>query len=484
MNDTRVNGSAASQSSPQSSQRDATTASRLAESILSTNGRGAVRDTDGIKRDLDQVAARNPALGAQVRALVEQGLTPVERGQLVAANDVTPPSVAQTVTAPDNQPITFTTGAPSIAERFAAPAGSPSRAFYDRLDRIWGDGNPATNDVAKIDAGLADLYRSGQTIEQVEATRTATTQPQGTGQPQGAGFDLRLAADLTQIGLDIVGIFEPTPFADLTNGAISLGRGIYDGISNGSWTDFGMGVGNAAISVAGVLPYAGDTAKLLRLGKHADTVVRAIDAAMSSPAARAALEPGLRAIKDGLDAIPAGALDSLPQSAADAIRGMKTKIDEFFAAGSRAALRNADGSLNIDNAAARYAEVVGSNRPWSWADNFGGPFTSGERSQIREVAISQGLIPNVTLKSGTRYPDFAAAGLINRVDTLPANLWHSTDAAQFRWLDSRIPGGRPEGMTWHHSEIAGRMELVPFGPHNTINHIGGRSPGHWAHAPR
>jgi hypothetical protein len=39
-------------------------------------------------------------------------------------------------------------------------------------------------------------------------------------------------------------------------------------------------------------------------------------------------------------------------------------------------------------------------------------------------------------------------------------------------------------MTWHHSEIPGQMELVPFGQHNISPHIGGRSPGMWADAPR
>lgn len=470
MNDTRVNGSSAAS---QSSQRDATTASRMADSILTSNGRGAVRDTDGIKRDLDQLAARNPELAALVRPIVEQGLTHVERGQLAAANDVAAPSVAQTVTAPDNQPIHFSPNAPSVTQYFNAPANSVDRSFYNRLDRIWGDGNPATNDVTRIETGLAELYRSGQTLESAEAATVAS-----------GGIDGRLVADLTQVGLDIVGIFEPTPFADLTNAGISLTRGIYDAITTGNGWAAVAGVGDAAISVAGVVPGIGDTAKLLRLGRHADTITRAITAAIENPALRRQLEPLLRGIKDTLDNVSPAVMDALPQGAADSIRAMKTKLDEFFGVAGNLAVRNADGSLNLDNAAARYAEVVGSNKPWSWADDFGGPFTAGERSQIREAAISRGLIPDVTLKPGTRYPDFAAAGLISRVDTLPSNLWQATDAAQFRWLDARIPGGRPEGMTWHHAEIAGRMELVPFGPHNTINHIGGRSPGHWAHAPR
>jgi A nuclease of the HNH/ENDO VII superfamily with conserved WHH len=152
--------------------------------------------------------------------------------------------------------------------------------------------------------------------------------------------------------------------------------------------------------------------------------------------------------------------------------------------GVAVAIRNADGTLNLAAASERYASLVSSNRPWSWADDFGVRITGAERRAIRQEAITNGLIPEVVYKPGTRYPDFAAAGIIQRVDSLPANLWKASDSAQFTWLDARIPGGRPAGTTWHHSEIPGRMELVPFGPHNIINHAGGRSPGNWAHAPR
>ncbi|WP_420802072.1 HNH endonuclease [Tumebacillus flagellatus] len=87
------------------------------------------------------------------------------------------------------------------------------------------------------------------------------------------------------------------------------------------------------------------------------------------------------------------------------------------------------------------------------------------------------------MKPGTQYPDFEKAGVIQKVDELPESMWQSSDSAQFEWLDSRIPGGRPKGTTWHHSEIPGRMELVPFGVHNITFHKGGRSPGLWAYRP-
>jgi hypothetical protein len=134
--------------------------------------------------------------------------------------------------------------------------------------------------------------------------------------------------------------------------------------------------------------------------------------------------------------------------------------------------------------AQRYASLVNSNRPWSWADDFGSPMTRAQRGAIRQQAIDERLIPEVPFKPGTRFPDFEGAGLVQHGDDLPQNLWLASDAQQFSWLDARLPNGRPIGTTWHHSDLPGRMELVPFGPHNILNHLGGRSPGLWAHAPR
>ncbi|MEC0667403.1 HNH endonuclease [Priestia flexa] len=75
------------------------------------------------------------------------------------------------------------------------------------------------------------------------------------------------------------------------------------------------------------------------------------------------------------------------------------------------------------------------------------------------------------------------AGLVVETKDLPESLWLKSDEAQFEWLDNVI-GGRPEGMTWHHTEVPGKMELVPFGIHNITIHNGGRSTGMWADAPR
>lgn len=103
----------------------------------------------------------------------------------------------------------------------------------------------------------------------------------------------------------------------------------------------------------------------------------------------------------------------------------------------------------------------------------------------------RGEIPTINMKQGTKYPDFKEADVIYKVDgkpvikDLPGSLWTKTDKEQFKWLDSQLPDGiRPEGYTWHHSEVSGKMELVEFGIHNSTWHTGGRAPGNWANAPR
>ena len=139
---------------------------------------------------------------------------------------------------------------------------------------------------------------------------------------------------------------------------------------------------------------------------------------------------------------------------------------------------NLAGKTNVE----QYAELVNSNKVWNWAEDIegGAELTAKQRRAIRQEAIERGLIPDVKMKPGTKYPDFESSGLIKKVDQLPIELWDSTDREQFKWLDNRIEGGRPDGTTWHHSEIDGRMELVPFGIHNIINHKGGRSLGNWS----
>ena len=144
---------------------------------------------------------------------------------------------------------------------------------------------------------------------------------------------------------------------------------------------------------------------------------------------------------------------------------------------------------SLDDMAKLYAEKVNSNNKWSWMDDFpdAGELSKADKADIRNLAIEKGLIPDVPVNVTTdasgriyRYADFDAAGLVKEKVNLPKHLWFESDAVQFKWLDDKI-GGRPEGYTWHHTEINGQMELVPTGIHNVYNHNGGRTVNHWAY---
>lgn len=439
--------------------------------LAETAGRPSTYDRLGqIEARLDDIARTDPGYANEVRAAIMASpqLTPVQKAQLTA-----------------NEPGRTVNVDGSRTQRFA-PGGMAWDAWIDSnrarntpefqaLARLAG-----STENAPIREVMQQLNDRGITAAQFEAERAAAAGPSGA----------TLTLDLLQMALDLTGIVDQSGISDGANAVVSLGRSI-SSLFSGEWSEAGGHLVNGAISVVGIVPAIGDLAKAGKIGKWAQTVSDAVAMMSRSPELARTLEPALREIKGLVDRIPQSALDALPSGARESIERMKTQLDEVFGAGARrvddagrAIVRNADGTINMDHAAQAYADAVRSNRPWSWADNFSGSFTAGERASIRREAIARGLVTEVPLKPGTRYADFNAAGLVERVDTLPRDLWLQSDRAQFEWLDARIPGGRPEGYTWHHTETPGRMELVPFGEHNITNHVGGRSPGHWAHAPR
>lgn len=144
---------------------------------------------------------------------------------------------------------------------------------------------------------------------------------------------------------------------------------------------------------------------------------------------------------------------------------------------------------SIEDMAKIYAERVISNDKWSWMDDFPNAenLSKTDKVAIKNYAIENGLVPDVPIQRTTdesgatyRYADFDAAGLVKERQTLPVQLYSESDVIQFKWLDDKI-GGRPDGYTWHHSEINGQMELVPTGIHNIYHHNGGRTINHWAY---
>lgn len=124
-----------------------------------------------------------------------------------------------------------------------------------------------------------------------------------------------LVLDLTQVGLSVVGIFDPTGIADGADAVVSLGRGDYWG---------------AGISALGIIPYLGDLAKIGKLPKLLKTIEKVVDVAKQSPAFAKVVEPLLKGLKAAIDKLP---IDKLPNWAKEPIQSMKNKIDEYFGAG-------------------------------------------------------------------------------------------------------------------------------------------------------
>ncbi len=137
------------------------------------------------------------------------------------------------------------------------------------------------------------------------------------GGPPGALDPDKLSLDLVQLTLDLVGVVEPTPFADGANALLSLARGDFTG---------------AALSGAGMLPYLGDAAKAGRLPRYAQTVADSILLARRSPAFAAKLRPALTRVKGLIDTIP---LSRLPEWALEPVRQIKRSLDEFLAPAGR-----------------------------------------------------------------------------------------------------------------------------------------------------
>ncbi|MFY0743522.1 HNH endonuclease [Solibacillus silvestris] len=182
----------------------------------------------------------------------------------------------------------------------------------------------------------------------------------------------------------------------------------------------------------------------------------------------------------------------------------KSDVDEVVGKGadkgkgvSETNLRNIDDFINgnkkfdeiIEDYAKVYKEHVDLNKPWSWDDTIpgGDSLSSAQKRKIKEMAIAKAHIPEIkiTKADGMRYgfADFASAGVVEETVQLPDRFWKLSDKEQFKWLDEQI-GGTRKGMTWHHTEVPGKMELVPFGIHNITPHNGGRTKGMWADAPR
>lgn len=122
--------------------------------------------------------------------------------------------------------------------------------------------------------------------------------------------------DIVQFCLDLVGIFEPTPFADGANTVISLARGDFLG---------------AGLSAAGMIPYLGDAAKLGKIPRYMETVEAAVQMAKRSAAYADELFPVIKRLESNLLRATEYLGDSL-------IRRVRVLIGQFYAARCQAKL--------------------------------------------------------------------------------------------------------------------------------------------------
>lgn len=125
-----------------------------------------------------------------------------------------------------------------------------------------------------------------------------------------------LVLDIAQFALDLVGIVDPTFFADGANGLISLARG--------QWLD-------AAISGVSMIPYIGDLAKVGKLPKYARSIAEAIKLAAKDEKLAAQLRPALAKLLEAVNRVPQ---DKLPRDAAAQIMTIKREIESYLNAAS------------------------------------------------------------------------------------------------------------------------------------------------------
>ncbi|RJG15185.1 HNH endonuclease [Paenibacillus thiaminolyticus] len=148
----------------------------------------------------------------------------------------------------------------------------------------------------------------------------------------------------------------------------------------------------------------------------------------------------------------------------------------------------------VDDYAKHYVEVI-NTKGWSWEKSiYGGDSLTGkQRKLIKSKAEELNLIPKIEVKKvdGMRYgfADFESTGVVVHTDYLPKDLWKKGDTEQFDWLNNKLPEDIRKliengSYTWHHTEVPGKMQLVPYGIHNITTHNGGRSTGMWADAAR
>lgn len=234
-----------------------------------------------------------------------------------------------------------------------------------------------------------------------------------------------LADLMIQSGLDVAGVFDPTPTSDLISAGYSLARG---------------DVGGAALSLVSCVPYIGDViAKPLKGTKLAKAIGRA--------AARA---DEMLAYVDRLKAVRKKAADEV-RAARDAAK--RAKQDELIEPCPK-------------------TNPFGTKVPRSgtWSGQRGdSDWMPGDNTTNRALILKETGGKPIRYKDG--YPDLSPYS----EKTVSINMT-GNDYTDFKRANAAAGyENTPEGFTWHHHQDGHTMQLVPEDLHGNVPHTGGAS---------
>jgi hypothetical protein len=246
-----------------------------------------------------------------------------------------------------------------------------------------------------------------------------------------------LLLDLTQIALDVAGIFEPTPFADLTNASISAARS--------DWT-------GAGISLLGTIPYVGDAAKAGKFPRYLKTVERVIAEAQVSASFMRVARPLLLRVYRHIDTVQA----FVPAAARNRFMALRGNLAVMLGASGRLArakqlIRTLGPRLKDPNDVLGTIEALLSNgtpgRMSTHADdlladllanldNFDGipqiRLLEAPELAVRASDTTGGAIADASLKTGARVANDMGRYLVPGTDLLRAADRHAS-AVSFDW---------------------------------------------------